>query len=269
MKDQIANIAGRLKQRIKTLPLNIWEDYESRLQRDAVPRPQYGFCMYSAAILARALGYSKVSIIEFGVASGKGVLNMEYHACEIEKIYDIEFEIYGFDTSTGLPPSSDYRDVLHTWQPGFFKMNLKELEERLTRTKLFIGDVSDTLPKFLEKKTAPLGAASFDLDYYSSTSKALRIFDDQRLNSLPRITCYFDDIFGNNPFQALNEWVGQQLAIREFNREIKPRKITPMPQLHHMRKNPHIWNEKIYGCHFFNHEHYNTYIEHSFYKGRL
>ncbi|MDP1671954.1 MAG: hypothetical protein Q8L65_02425, partial [Burkholderiales bacterium] len=47
-----------------------WFGYSTRLELDAVQRPQYGFCMYNAAVLAKALGHRKISVIEFGVAGG-------------------------------------------------------------------------------------------------------------------------------------------------------------------------------------------------------
>ena len=37
---------------------------------DEIERPNYAYCMYNAAILAKQLGYSKISVIEFGVAGG-------------------------------------------------------------------------------------------------------------------------------------------------------------------------------------------------------
>lgn len=52
--------------------------YQIRLNYDAVPRPWFGYCMLNAAKLANALGYPKISIIEFGVAGGlaSSILNI-------------------------------------------------------------------------------------------------------------------------------------------------------------------------------------------------
>ena len=36
-------------------------------------RPHYGYTMMKAAMLAKNLGYSRVTIIEFGVANGAGL----------------------------------------------------------------------------------------------------------------------------------------------------------------------------------------------------
>src|SRR5262245_18585238 len=86
--------------------------YIQRIRAGQVERPHYGYCMYEAARLASVLGHRKVSAIEFGVASGNGLLNMEAHANAIEKeIADVTFEVYGFDLETGLPHSTDCRDA--------------------------------------------------------------------------------------------------------------------------------------------------------------
>jgi len=50
--------------------VQVFGDYESKLKFGAVPRAQYGFCLYNAARLANKLGYKHISAIEFGVAGG-------------------------------------------------------------------------------------------------------------------------------------------------------------------------------------------------------
>lgn len=55
---------------------------------------------------------SKISAIEFGVDGGNGLLAMENIAQEVEKEVPVEFEIYGFDTGSGLPEPIDYRKTL-------------------------------------------------------------------------------------------------------------------------------------------------------------
>jgi len=45
-------------------------------------------------------------------------------------------------------------------------------------------------------QTAPIGFASFDLDMYSPTIAALRLFDVEHEKLEPRIGSYFDDVFG-------------------------------------------------------------------------
>ena len=74
--------------------------YELRLNYDWVARPWYGYSIFNAAKMAKSLGYERISIIEFGVAEGKGLVNIERHIEEIKKIVNIEFEVYGFDMGT-------------------------------------------------------------------------------------------------------------------------------------------------------------------------
>jgi len=45
-----------------------------------VGRPNYAFLVYQAARLAAQLGQPRVSILEFGVAGGEGLLALEHHA---------------------------------------------------------------------------------------------------------------------------------------------------------------------------------------------
>ena len=59
--------------------------YQYRVSIDAVIRPQYAYCMLEAALLARDHGIKKISAIEFGVAGGNGLVNIEAHAREIHR----------------------------------------------------------------------------------------------------------------------------------------------------------------------------------------
>src|SRR5688500_14593869 len=108
-----------------------WVDFGTRLEFDAVARPYYAFCMYNAAALAKALGLGRISAIEFGVAGGNGLVNLESHADELTRASGCEFEIYGFDLATGLPKPLDYRDMPYMWAEGFYKMDRTLLESKL------------------------------------------------------------------------------------------------------------------------------------------
>lgn len=242
--------------------------YLEQLRRDASPRPHYGFIVLNAAILAKALGRSAITVIEFGVAQGAGLTVLENHAMIIEACTGVRIDVVGFDNGIGLPDRSlDYRDAPHVWQPGMFRMDEADLRARLTRATLVLGDVATTVAQFGRRSDlAPVGAISFDLDYYSSTRDALGIFDLPAHAQLPRVFCYFDDLFGNSPFQAFNEHVGQQLAIREYNAAHEDRKLTFLPQLMHMRRTPALWNQRIVVHHDFKHADYMTYIPQSEYK---
>ena len=51
--------------------------YSYRASIDAVVRPQYAYCIIEAAKMAKDMGLEKFSIIEFGVAGGNGLVNIE------------------------------------------------------------------------------------------------------------------------------------------------------------------------------------------------
>ncbi len=67
-----------------------------------------------------------------------------------------------------------------------------------------------------------LGFVSVDLDFYSSTVKALEVLTHDPNCYLPAVLMYFDDIDGN---LTLNAWCGEELAINEFNEAHQMRKI--------------------------------------------
>lgn len=234
-------------------------DYESKIKLGVVPRPNYGYCLYNAAKLAVKLGHKKISAVEFGVAGGNGLLNFEYHAEQISRILPIEIEVYGFDTGEGLPEPIDYRDLPYHWQRGFYKMNVAALQAKLKRSKLILGNVSDTVGDFFEKnKPAPIGAISFDLDFYSSTKSALAILQGMHAFLLPRIFCYFDDTIGCD-LELYSDFTGQRLAIREFNGENEAIKLGSPYYLSHSGHTG-IWLDQIWIAHLFQHPQYNTFI---------
>ena len=90
--------------------------YEDRVMIGAVDRPYYAYCLYQGAVLAKKLGYPRISVLEFGVANGAGLLNLEYHAQRTSKAVGIDISIYGFDTAEGLPDPVDYRDLPYHWK---------------------------------------------------------------------------------------------------------------------------------------------------------
>ncbi len=96
---------GQIIYRLKLLP------YKERVEWFLEKRPHYAYTLLQAATLAQRLSLPKISAIEFGVAGGKGLLNLEYHATKIEQLTGVEIELYGFDTGAGLPQPKDYRDL--------------------------------------------------------------------------------------------------------------------------------------------------------------
>jgi len=219
------------------------------------------FALMEAARSAKALGIPSISVIEFGVASGSGLLCLEKTAYVIENEVGINIEVYGFDLESGLPTPKDYRDLPYTWKPGFFKMDRKSLEKKLTKATLVLGDVADTAPKFFDEyKPAPIGFIVFDLDFYSSTKDAFKLLESKNLNNfLPRTYCFFDDIIGDNE-EIHCEYVGELLAIREFNEAHEHKKLCKINGLRHKLKGDQAWYDQLYVLHLFNHPLYCQYI---------
>lgn len=95
--------------------------YENRIRIGAVDRPPYAYIVYNAAVLARKLGYKRISVLEFGVAGGNGLVNLENHAQQVAKLCSVDIDIYGFDNADGLPEPLDYRDHPNLWKKGFLR----------------------------------------------------------------------------------------------------------------------------------------------------
>jgi hypothetical protein len=232
--------------------------YEWRLEKGAVERPAYGYCVFQAARLARRLGIPRISVIEFGVAGGSGLLALERHAKKISDILDVKIDIYGFDTGRGLPPPTDYRDLPYHWKTGFFEMDQAGLRSRLQQATLILGDVTETLGSFVDDHDpAPIGAVMHDMDLYSSTSTGLKLFDIDERYRLPRIFTYFDDIIGDE-VALYNDYTGELLAIAEFNQAHASQKICPALNL--SLRASRQWHHQIYILHDFAHSRYNDFV---------
>ena len=243
----------------------IWEKFPLgsvvlRTEYGIWDRPHYAYCILSAARLARSLGIERISVLEFGVAGGNGLLNMENIVGKVEKYLGIEIDIFGFDTGSGMPSPIDYRDLPHVWQAGFYEMDLEKLTRKLTKSELIIGDVNETIPSFIGRENlAPIGFIAFDLDYYSSTKSAFQIFEGTNDTRLPRVYSYLDDTVYPE-YACHNEFVGELCAVREFNEEHKLKKICKIPNLRWMQRHQSTWNEQIYVFHDFGHELYTRLI---------
>lgn len=202
------------RQFVKWLPV----DLLTKAQWDVVARPHYLIGLLRGATEARAAGITEFCAIEFGVAAGDGLLTLQDYAIQVEQRTGIKIKLYGFDTGTGLPNlCGDYRDHPDLWQPTDYPMNEPWLRSQLSdRTDLIIGNVSETVRKFVEtEQDCPLGFAAFDLDMYSSTMDAFEIFRSHKKNMLKRIPLYFDDCFA----LTYHKYAGEYLEIEEFNQE--------------------------------------------------
>jgi len=155
--------------------------------------------------------------------------------------------------STGLPASDDPRDLLYLWQPGDYKMDESALRKRLSGSKLYLGNVADTIEQFAQDNPPPLAMCIFDLDYYSSTASALKLFDIKVLETLPRVTCYFDDVDVSSRFNGV---LG---AIADFNTTHDEKKIFRMEGHYHHQTFGMLYN-RVMHMHDFRHSQYNRYI---------
>lgn len=232
-------------------------DYQRKLNYGVLERPHFGHCLLRSATLASRLGHRRISAIEFGVAGGNGLLSLERHAEHVRRETGVEVAIYGFDTGTGMPPPTDHRDLPYLWQEGYFAMDADKLRARLTSAKLVLGPVADTLGTFFEEESPPpIGFVSVDLDYYSSTVSALRIFEADHRFLLPRVACYLDDMVGDLDY-AYNPFTGELLAVDEFNAAHDDIKIAAVRGLRHYgNRIPRVWHEQIFVAHLFRHPDY-------------
>lgn len=242
--------------RILDMGLNFLS-YPAKIHYRSIDRPHFGHCLLHAAKLARRLGHRRISAIEFGVAGGNGLVSLESHARHVERETGVETEIFGFDTGGGLPPPTDYRDMPYLFETGYFKMDVEKLKSRLSKAKLCLGPIEETVAGFVEREQpAPIGFICVDVDYYSSTVAALKILEASPQFLLPRVNCFLDDMAGDIDW-AYNEFTGELLAVKEFNDTHPAIKIAPVRGLRHAKRHiPQLWHEQVFVAHLFNHPDY-------------
>jgi hypothetical protein len=230
--------------------------FKALLTQERLRRPHYLWGAIQAVNLAKALGISCVSFIEFGVAGGNGLTALESIAEKLKAVFAIEIEIHGFDAAEGMPKTSDPRDVPNLWRAGFYPMDVEKLKKRLTNTQLYLGGVDETVPKFTESRPAPIAFIAFDLCYYTSTKKAFEIFDAEQNLLLPRVHCFFRNILG----RTFGDHNGERLAMAEFNTSHGVRKISKIYGLeHYIGPNLGRWVDQYYMAHICDHELYAQY----------
>jgi len=218
-------------------------------------RPEYLWPLLHSAHAARALGISRIAALEFGVAGGNGLLALERAAAAATELSGTHVEIFGFDSGTGMPPPADHRDAPWLIEPAYFKMDEAALRARLGKAQLVLGQVAETVPQWSRSDHPPVGFIAFDLDYYSSTMDAFQLLDGDAEWLLPRVPCYFDDMFGH----GWTDFTGERAAIDEFNSSHGRRKIG---KIHGLRfelppeEFQQPWHEKLYLIHVFDHPRY-------------
>jgi hypothetical protein len=230
---------------VRHLPFSV----QTKALWDAVARPNYLMGVLYAANQAKEEGIPEISVIEFGVAGGSGLVALQDYAAAVEKESGIQISVWGFDTGKGLSePSGDYRDHPDRYVPGEYAMEEQVLTQRLDpRTKLILGDVSETVVTFVGAASyPPVGFVSIDLDLYSSSKAALQLLSLSGKRTLRRVALYFDDISSNVHYG----WAGELLAIREFNDDSATVKIDRWRGLECGRPFPeHDWLKSMYMAH--------------------
>lgn len=230
-------------------------DFRTRERHGLVHRANYAYGMLRAADNARYFGHDEVTVVEFGVASGAGLVNMSDVAKLIFEETGVRFRIYGFDTGAGLPAVTGYKDHPEIWNAGDFAMEDRTaLEKRLAgRAAIIWGDIAQTIDDFVRSLSAdaPVGFVSIDVDIYSGTMAALKIFDGDVSKYLPAVSMYFDDV----SFFFANNWAGELAAINDFNESHQMRKIDRDRSLPTSRRPgiPSAWYNSMYACHFLDH----------------
>jgi hypothetical protein len=196
--------------------------------------------------------------MEFGVAGGAGLIALESSARAISELSDVSVDVFGFDTGAGMPGPVDVRDQPNMWYRGQFPMDEEKLSSHLMTAKLYLGPVKDTLSRFLDGRPPPIAFAAFDMDLYSSTRDALRIFETDDTCLLPRVFSYFDDILGH----SYNDFCGERLAISEFNSNHPNIKLCPIYGLRYFIPRTayadYAWPEGMYIAHVFDHKRYSS-----------
>ena len=233
------------------------------VKKGILPRPHYALGLMLAVEQAINLGYKSIKVIELGCFNFDGIIDLEHFASDIKKFTNINIEIYGFTLKEGLPKQKqNYFDRLYRWSPEEFGFTKKKNYRNIKKSKIYFGDIKNTISKFKKDikkniKTSPIGFIIFDLDYYSSTKKAMSLLKMKENSYIPRPYLYFDD----HSFSSKYE--GERKAIMEFNNKNKY-KISDIGEL--AEQLSILWSKWIFlgkrfkQIHFFNHIKFNTRV---------
>jgi len=233
---------------LASIYVSLFGTLTKKIEYDLLPRQPYAFGLNEAFKRAQRLQINKITIIEFGVAQGAGLFNLAEIASKLSKEYKIDYNVIGFDTGAGMPEPKDYRDHPEKYRTGDFPPEKLSQAKLPNKTDIIYGPISETVPKFVKslEKDSIISFVSIDVDYYSSTKECFKIFHADTDYFLPSTILYFDDV--NN--LEHNEFMGELLAIKEFNNETENKKICKMTQLSNWRifRNA-LWLDQMYFLH--------------------
>ncbi len=227
--------------------------HERKAAYDLVLRPHNAYSLYEAVRRSRRFGLRQLTVVECGVASGAGLLNLCRIAEQVTRTTGVQFQIFGFDSGKGMPPPIDYRDHPELYWEGNYPMDPAKLAAALpANARLVLGSLSETIPEFVAslKPESPIGYVVLDVDYYSSTVDALHLLDGPPDCYLPTTLVFVDDM----DLESHNAWCGARLAVREFNDARTLRKIEHDDFLVHRRifKHPK-WLSQMHQLHVLDH----------------
>jgi len=232
-----------------------------KIEYDMVPRQPYAFALQKAFEFAAAerarLGIEKLVFIEFGVASGAGLLNMCRISKALSKHYGMECRVIGFDTGEGMPAPVDYRDHPEKYLDGdFVPHDNKALQRSLPENaRIIYGPIAETVGG-LDEHLQPgevIGFVSIDVDYWSSSIDCMKLFEKGAFPFLPRTPVYFDDV--NNIDH--HPYAGELLAINDFNQGHAEVKLAKMNQIRNWRIfKGALWLDQLYWYVDFRHRYF-------------
>jgi hypothetical protein len=228
------------------------------LEEDPVLQERYLWGVIQAAYLATSLDVPRISLLEFGVGRGDGLVLLERAARIVGRRLGVELTVAGFDIGSGVPEPDDPRDMPQMYVPGLYQMDLDATRARLEGAELLIGEVRETVSRFLAQEPAPVGFAAFDFGSYSGTLDALGFLAAPPRLLLPRVHCYVANILGF----TYGDCVGERAAIAEYNNRTDSRPLSPMFGLCHYvprRFRNASWPERYYMAHVFDHPAYGKH----------
>ena len=142
---------------------------------------------------------------------------MENIKSKFEKKYKLEIKIFGFDTFEGMPKSRNKYDQLYDWNEGDYYSRYNDVNSSLKYTKLIKGDVKNSinLKLFNDHGISNVLIIFFDLDFFTSTNYAFKIFEKSFSKILsPRVGLFFDNLHSSSEFS------GEYLSIKNLMKKI-------------------------------------------------